>query len=573
MLVYGDASRDCQPRRSLALLEQGLPRIAGMRPGLRRHMALAEAFLDLTALAQGLADAEFAVQGRDGLSPRQDRAMCLVMQLARALALSWQSGFARLPALPRPPLWPGPLPARLHLRQPEGFAFYALYPEAFFVAAQASGLGPETLVIGLRSIGLPLAAMVAAGLGAKPPLTLRPIGHPFRRQLAISPALSDALAAPRSAIAIVDEGPGLSGSSIAAVAEALLAAGHPPQRLHLFPGHAGLPGAQASPAHLALWRSLPRHSLALMPLLRQDGQPAHRLTHWVAPLTGPAEAAPQDISGGAWRAGRYASDTAWPPVDSLQERHKLLLRAGGRDWLLKFTGLGAAAREKVWMARSLSAAGLTPRFAGLRHGFLVERWEAEARGLDQIGCDPARLFPAVLRYLLFRARHFPVGRGRGATVAELWQMAEHNTGLALGAAAARSLRRRAPPLDRLAAGLRPCRVDGRLQAWKWLQLPDGRLLKSDALEHHAGHDLVGCQDIAWDAAGAAFELGLDGQRLLAGLGRGDDAPLLDFYQPCYLAFRLGALTLAADSHAHWPEEAARLRREALRCARVLEAGL
>jgi hypothetical protein len=29
-----------------------------------------------------------------------------------------------------------------------------------------------------------------------------------------------------------------------------------------------------------------------------------------------------------------------------------------------------------------------------------------------------------------------------------------------------------------------------------------RLLKTDALDYHAGHDPIGCQDIAWDIAGA-----------------------------------------------------------------------
>jgi hypothetical protein len=36
----------------------------------------------------------------------------------------------------------------------------------------------------------------------------------------------------------------------------------------------------------------------------------------------------------------------------------------------------------------------------------------------------------------------------------------------------------------------------------------GRQLKTDALHHHAGHDLVGCQDVAWDIVGVTVELGL-----------------------------------------------------------------
>ena len=34
-------------------------------------------------------------------------------------------------------------------------------------------------------------------------------------------------------------------------------------------------------------------------------------------------------------------------------------------------------------------------------------------------------------------------------------------------------------------------------------------MKTDALDHAFGHDLVGCQDIAWDLAGAAVEFDLD----------------------------------------------------------------
>ena len=56
----------------------------------------------------------------------------------------------------------------------EGSSFYALYPESYWVAAKKSGLPADTRVIGIRSIGLGLAAVVAAGLGAAAPVTVRP---------------------------------------------------------------------------------------------------------------------------------------------------------------------------------------------------------------------------------------------------------------------------------------------------------------------------------------------------------------------------------------------------------------
>jgi hypothetical protein len=83
--------------------------------------------------------------------------------------------------------------------------------------------------------------------------------------------------------------------------------------------------------------------------------------------------------------------------------------------------------------------------------------------------------------------------------------------------------------------VRPVRTDGRLQAHEWLRLPDRRLLKADALDHHRGHDLIGAQDIDWDEAGAMVELGLQ-------LPSANPA-LAAFYRVAYCAFHIGAHTL------------------------------
>ena len=81
----------------------------------------------------------------------------------------------------------------------------------------------------------------------------------------------------------------------------------------------------------------------------------------------------------------------------------------------------------------------------------------------------------------------------------------------------------------------------------------------------AAHDLVGCQDIAWDVAGAVVELGLtevERDRLCAELG-GVDAGLLRFMLACYPAFQLGLNSMAADAWGGG-EEAARARAAARR---------
>ena len=120
-------------------------------------------------------------------------------------------------------------------------------------------------------------------------------------------------------------------------------------------------------------------------------------------------------------------------------------------------------------------------------------------------------------------------------------------------------------LPTLQSRLSRVQTDNRLQSFEWLSLPEGGWLKADAVDHAFAHDLIGPQDIAWDLAGAAVEFALtpfEQAHLRAGVeyhgGRAVDSDLLAFYLPCYLAFQLGAYTMAADSHGHWFQERARL---------------
>jgi hypothetical protein len=119
--------------------------------------------------------------------------------------------------------------------------------------------------------------------------------------------------------------------------------------------------------------------------------------------------------------------------------------------------------------------------------------------------------------------------------------------------------------------VRRVETDNRLHAWEWLLARDGRLLKTDALDHHAAHDFVGCQDVAWDIAGAAVELGLspaERDRLCAAVeaetGRAVDPDLLALLAPCYLALQLADHTVSSEIAADQPSEAHRLRAAAAR---------
>ncbi|WP_458095686.1 hypothetical protein [Roseomonas sp. WA12] len=568
MIVYGDVPRRADPHAVLDALETSLRSLSQRPLGLERHAALVSALIEAGELAQGLADVDFAARGLDAASPAADAAMALLTRIAEAVHLSWASGFTDVPPLPEAEvaaLKACPLPPSIQPRRAEGFAHYALYPEAYAEAAAALPPGPLR-VIGLRSIGTALSAMVAAARGAPVPRSLRPTGHPFRRELALDPALAASLLDdPTAHYAVVDEGPGLSGSSFGAAMDFLQARGVGLHRIHLLPGHGGEPGPEAGEAARARWAAVSRHPALF------DELPTH-LGRWAAERLGLATAPLQEISAGAWRSQRFTTEGEWPPIHPYLERRKFLHRTA-QVWLLKFAGLGAHGEAAASRARQLHAAGFTPEPAGLLHGFLAERWMEDSRPLDPNRIDRTALVAHLGRYLGFRAREMPAGPETGASAAALLEMARTNSREALDERAAARLDHWQDQLPALDAAMRRAWTDNRLHPWEWLVLPDGRLLKADAVDHAAAHDLIGCQDIAWDVAGAVAELSFSEEErdaLLTALARETGRPvnpaLLGFLTPCYLAFQLGLHSMAADAASWNAPEAARARAAAERYA-------
>jgi hypothetical protein len=577
MLVYGDVECTQSVGAKKARIQALLTEAGAMPAGVERHGALVTAFIHASELVQGIVDAEFEERGCDARSAAHGSGMELLAAMARMVARSWWSGFADAPM-------PASLPETLarfdpslliRTRTAEGYAFYAVYPESYLEAARRSGLGPETRVIGIRSIGTGLSALVAAALDAPPPLTLRPAGHPFRREVRVDPALTGELAADRDAMfAVVDEGPGLSGSSFGAVADWLEAAGIARRRIHFFPSHANSLGPQASQHHRERWSSAPRHVTDMDRLLLRSSPP-HSLTAWIEDCLGPLDQPLEEISGGAWRARRYPDETHWPAAHIQQERRKFLARVKGSSWLVKFAGLGEDGRRKYRRAQELHAGGFTPEVAGYRHGFLIERWYDGGESLDRTPIDRNLLVERIGSYLGFRARRFAAGADRGASLEHLGEMARYNAGQALGEDAAAALGALASRGGSLEGRVRRIDTDNRMHPWEWLLVGD-QLIKTDALDHSAAHDLVGCQDVTWDIAGATVEFNLSGEeasRLCRIVERESGFPvapeILAFMRPCYLAFQMGAHTMAAWSLGEGPE-AFRLRRAADRYLRLLQ---
>jgi hypothetical protein len=339
---------------------------------------------------------------------------------------------------------------------------------------------------------------------------------------------------------IVDEGPGQSGSSFGAVADWLQERGVPLDSIAFVTSHDSSPGPKASNAHKRLWQEVRRVDA------RFDN---------------------------SFLADRFG------PLEPLRDGQRLKFH-GERDGervLLKFVGLGAVGERKIAMAKALHAAGWTAEPLALVHGFLPERWHEDARSLSA----DDRSLPEIASYIGARARLFPAAHNEGASIQQLFAMIRRNAELAVELNAVATLVRWELRLGSIAKRIVRARTDNRMDPRKWLRLPNGRVLKTDAIDHHCAHDLIGAQDIAWDVAGAAIEFDLNAKErawLAAAVGRTAgwpvDPELLDFMTVAYVAFRLGqsqiaGMRAAADGYerrlrelllehpSHWkPQESA-----------------
>ena len=516
MLVYGDHAERADARSRLLALR------SRMEDGPWSHDELTSLFVELAGITQGVADADFTEAGLDRLRPAELQLLEQLTVVAAVLLQSWDAG--RAGATKLPPLAIGDdLPGQVEIRLPEGYAFYALRPEAYALAARQLKLNGEPRVIGLRSIGTGLACMTAAALNAAPPVTLRPVNDPFGRQPCIDDELAINLLVGDPHLVIVDEGPGLSGSSFGGVADWLDERGVPTERIAFLPGHSNPLGPQASARHRERWSGAQR------PVVGLDEPPTGEIEAIVGPLSAPL----LDLSSGRWRPLWCASENDWPAIDPTWERRKFLAQSTAGKWLVKWAGLGAIGERKLALARQLTP--WISQVAGLTGGWLISHWHDDA-----VPTRPS--MGELTAYLELRASI--TAAGPGATLDTLATM----------------VRRNVPAFSNWAPDLRtldprPVCTDNRMAAQEWLRLPSGQLLKADALDHHQSHDLVGCQDIAWDVAGAITELDLgrdEAEQLRAALEVPPD--LLAFTLIAYRAFRIGAHRMSAASLDHWPDE-------------------
>ena len=440
-----------------------------------------------------------------------------------------------------------PVTGQLSISTQEGFAYYALHPLAYAdVLNHICGHEERLLVVGIRSIGAALSAVMAAaarmrGMSAER-FTARPQGHPYNRTARFS---SRQLAAIRRSVssgarfAVVDEGPGLSGSSFLAVAEALEQAGAPREKIVLVSSHAPKVDALCAVDAARRWQ---RYKCVAV-----SGETRR-----------PPEAM-DFIGGGQWRSRAFASRQEWPASWTSMERLKYVsANPGGEDGeprLYKFAGLGHYGDEVFERELKVADAGfaLLPRRES--DGFVSYPWishqRAGVRSLLAGNVSPQAL-ARMAQYCAFRRRSFPVEL---AGLTALQQMAEHNLH-ELGLDLPVELRLEHPVI-----------ADGRMQPHEWLMAHDGSLLKTDSGSHGDDHFFPGPTDIAWDLAGAIVEWHMNEPQAryfidLYRCASGDDASArIGGFIKAYAVFRSAYCLMAANAMSG-SDEQPRLQRAA-----------
>lgn len=480
----------------------------------------------------------------------------------------------------------------LRVKIPEGFAVYGLYPEQYVAAARLWGrdyagmaAAARACVVGLRSIGTTLSAVVASTLRFDgwrvSRFTVRPHGDPFERRVTL-PAREASILGPSTLALIVDEGPGLSGSSIAAAARAVIDAGVQSRYISLLPGHDGLPGAASSEDVRRLWEETRRYVLPADSIRWNSRSPAEHLGIRTIEIL-QADCSLRDLSiedfgGGMWRAWAYDDPALWPPSRAPFERPKYRVSLpDGRSILWRFAGLpigdlGTSLAEIAYEeGRQRADRGWSIAPVGIDAGFVATPWVRGERFVNPWLGETIHEDETIARLGRYVADTASVGMRDDERVAAFDRLADMllvNVVESLGNDCADEARRRIDEVRELCVGDEgPANGDGRMAPHEWIRAGSGAIVKANAVNHAVDHTMVGRQPAAWDLAGAIVEWGLDEfaaralVREYVGGGGSEPAPAaLAFYCLCYAGLRLGACRLGVEMAAANPIE--RTRQEA-----------
>lgn len=365
--------------------------------------------------------------------------------------------------------------ARLSFAVQEGFAYYALHPEKFIQLTKRDAMPAEAAVVGIRSIGAPLSAVVAAALGdASRRITVRPTGHPYDRKLESSDELRAFVAANAGhAFVIVDEGPGLSGSSFLAVAEALEKCGVEAAKITMAGSHEVDAEKLRAPRARERWRRFQSMMTAPEAVLPRGAETA--------------------IGGGWWRRiflrDFQDQPACWPQLESAK------YLSGDARMFYKFEGYGYFGERLGERARMLFKSGFGAPYLGNERGFGVYEL------LDGKPMHAMRLSASMIErladYCAMRRREFAaVEDDEGSRLEE---MVRCDWKVEFGG----ELKIELPVESRVIA-------DARMLPHEWTETGEGTK-KVDGCSHGDDHFFPGPCDIAWDVAGAIIEWQMSGE--------------------------------------------------------------
>ncbi|HET9956072.1 MAG TPA: hypothetical protein VFQ61_16310 [Polyangiaceae bacterium] len=519
-----------------------------------------------------IAIGEFEAGVTDALCPTRDSTSPLIVRLREAtlagglLFLAARDGDSQAQAAARASLYVTwsrlakfEFPLSIRVRPPEGFSQYCLFPEQYLRAArvfQGCFRAERALVVGLRSIGTTLSAVVEASLRSSgvvtESVTLRPHGHPFDRKLEVCSELEARLAGfARTGgwVLVVDEGPGLSGSSLTCVVDYFQRLGARPDRVVLLPAYDSSGDQFVNERARELWRTSQRI-----------------VSHFDAGWFHDSAARLVEEPNTAWRA-TSSFDWAVHPHHGRRRYRTKDPDPSAPSTVWRFAGFGRYGQAVFARASALAEAGFSPGARQLKAGFMQLDW------VPNLPANPSARSPATLSastvsslrpsigwladYFAFRERRFRTEAP--PPIEPLLQVLMTNARACLGeqaTAALRVLERELPKADRhtVVCDARPFPQD--------FLSSGARSWKVDAWDHGDDHFFPGPVDIAWDLAAASeeLELGAAGQAYLVdryALATRDASVVhvLPWYRATYLSFRAGYCRLAADSLADETERA------------------
>ena len=444
----------------------------------------------------------------------------------------------------------------VHISVLEGFAYYALHPRKILRILDSINLGlrhpmqpgqdfsAHIAVVGIRSIGAPLSAVLAAALRQRgmeaDRITVRPTGHPYDRVLSLLPHERLWVAAHANCkFVLIDEGPGLSGSSFLATAEALSAAGIATDRIHIIGSRQPDPALLRASNAAERWQKYRFHWLQSEPIM-------------------PADAA-LPIGAGLWRREFLTSFDNQPASWTALEMAKFL--SHDRKRLYKFEGFGHFGRATAERVLALHGAGFAVDHHGNDCGF--GRYDLQTGRMLRRHDLSTALIHRMADYCAVRAKEIS---GDDTQPSQLDEMLRWNWETEFG--------RELPSHIGTLAVKVPTVCDARMAPHEWFEprqdaVRPQDILKLDCGSHGDDHFFPGPCDIAWDIAGAIIEwrMGASAREVL--LARyekrsGDQLrSQLGAYELAYAVFRMAWSKMAADANAGQFDEQL-LRRDYLR---------